>query len=136
MTRYLVDSSIWIPILRGDRGLRDRVGIKMGAPSSLVTCGLIQAEIAAGRNAANAQAVDSIVRGLPALAWPREEAFIRAGDLFARARVLGRPVRSLNDCLIAVVVEQCEDVVLVHRDRDFDVLADLLGLEADRWDEG
>jgi len=79
--------------------------------------------------------VDSIVRGLPALAWPRDDVFVQVGDLFARARALGRPVRSLNDCLIALLVERCPDVVLVHRDRGFDVLADLLGFDADSWDE-
>jgi len=44
-------------------------------------------------------------------------------------------VRSLNDCLIALLVERCHDAVLVHRDRGFDVLADLLGFDADSWDE-
>jgi hypothetical protein len=38
--------------------------------------------------------------------------------------------------LIGVVVQRCENVLLVHRDRDFDQFSGLLGSEAERWGEG
>ncbi|MDQ3612034.1 MAG: PIN domain nuclease, partial [Actinomycetota bacterium] len=45
--------------------------------------------------------------------------------VYRTARLSGRTVRSLVDCLIAVVAARTGTVV-VHRDRDFDVLAQSL----------
>jgi predicted nucleic acid-binding protein len=41
-------------------------------------------------------------------------------------------VRSLLDCLIAAIAIR-HDATLVHRDRDFDTLAAVSPLRAERW---
>ena len=133
MTRYLIDSSIWIPILRGDRTLRDRLRELPGGPEALLTCGPIQAELIAGLTTRNADAIYAISRGLACLALPSVDSFIHAGELKARARQMGRPVRGIADCLIAVIAAAHVGVVLIHRDRDLATLSTLLELDADHW---
>jgi predicted nucleic acid-binding protein len=76
LTRYLIDSSIWIPILRGDRTLRDRLRQLPGGPEALLTCGAIQAELIAGLTTRNADAVYAISRGLACLSLPSVDSFI------------------------------------------------------------
>ena len=133
MTRYLIDSSIWIPILRGDRTLRDRLRQLPAGPEALLTCGPIQAELIAGLTTRNADAIYAICRGLACLSLPSVDSFIHAGELKARARQKGRPVRGIADCLIAVIAAAHVGVVLIHRDQDFTTLASLMNLDADHW---
>lgn len=133
MTRYLIDSSIWIPILRGDRTLRDRLRQLPAGPEALLTCGPIQAELIAGLTTRNADAIHAISRGLACLSLPSVDSFIHAGELKARARQKGRPVRGIADCLIAVIAAAHVGVVLIHRDQDFTTLASLMNLDADHW---
>ncbi len=114
MTRYLVDSALWIPILRGDADVKQRLSLLANAPASFVTCGPVQAELATGRNERNSRAID-------------------AGEVFAQARAARNPVRSVMDCLIALIAGSHRDVILIHRDRDFDSLGPLHDFGAESW---
>lgn len=133
MIRYLVDSSLWVPILRGDVDVKQRLSMLADAPASFVTCGPVQAELTAGRNERNSRAIDAIVRGLPSLALPSADSFIHAGELFAQARAARTPVRGVRDCLIALIAGAHRDVILIHRDKDFDSLGALHDFGAESW---
>jgi predicted nucleic acid-binding protein len=133
MARLLVDTSVWIRLLRGDRVVRDRLATAVGQGDDLVTCGPIQLELLAGRTARNADAVDSVVHGTRPLPVDPREDFLAAGELAARARAAGHPVRSSIDCLIAQVALRNGDVTVVHADRDFTHLAEVSGLVQQAW---
>lgn len=51
-----------------------------------------------------------------------------AAALYRQCRAVGETIRSLIDCLIAAVALRA-DVAVLHRDRDFDVLAEHCGLK-------
>ncbi len=71
--------------------------------------------------------------GLAHLTLPSVHAFSHAGELKARARPLGEPVRGIADCMIAITAAAHPGVVLIHRDQDFTTLASLITLDADHW---
>jgi predicted nucleic acid-binding protein len=87
----------------------------------------------AGLTMRNADAIYAISRGLACLPLPSVDSFIHAGELKARARQMGRPVRGIADCLIAVIAAAHVGEVLIHRYQGFTTLASLMNLDADLW---
>lgn len=70
-------------------------------------------------------AVERLVNGLTVLSVDPHTDFHAAAAAFRAAREGGRTVRSLLDCLIAAVAVR-HDVLLLHRDADYDVLSQVL----------
>jgi predicted nucleic acid-binding protein len=129
----LVDSSVWIALLRGQvPALKDRLAARSSDEDRIVMCEPIALELVAGAGPNSLPDVERLVDGLPSLALDPALDFRVAADLARRARRAGRPVRSSMDCLIAAVAVR-HDAVLVHHDRDFDVLASVSSLRAERW---
>jgi predicted nucleic acid-binding protein len=130
----LVDSSVWIALLRGHvPGLKDRLNARTSDGSRIVMCEPIALELLAGARADSLAEVERLVDGLPSLALDPALDFRVAADLARRAGRTGRTVRSSMDCLIAAIATR-HDAVLVHHDRDFEVLASVSPLRAERWD--
>lgn len=130
MTVLLVDTSVWVEYLRGtgspaaqelSRLLRER-------PDDVALTDPVAMELLAGARSATLAQVERLVAGLPVLGVEPAVDFASAAAAYRAARAGGRTVRSLVDCLIAVVAVR-RDVELLHRDADFDelgrVLADL-----------
>jgi predicted nucleic acid-binding protein len=120
----LADSSAWVEYLRATGSpahLRLRELVAGGG--ELATTEVVTMELLAG-----AAGQDEVVRLrrlllrcqlLPLEGLADYEA---AADLSRRCRAGGETVRSLTDCLIAVVAIR-NGAALLHRDHDFDVLA-------------
>lgn len=132
----LVDSSLWIDHLR-DRApsASNRLAIALadGHSTGVRMCEPVAMELIAGASASQLGTVVTLVDGLVSLDVDPSLDFRAAGELGRRARATGRTVRSVVDCLIAAVAIR-HDAVLVHRDRDFEVLAAVSPLRAERWD--
>jgi predicted nucleic acid-binding protein len=125
---FLIDSSAWIEYLR-----------RTGSPANLEVRRLLQeepAEVAitepvimellAGPTAPRVVAqLELLVSGLALLAVDPVLDYRGAAVVARAARQRGRPVRSLTDCLIAVVAARTA-ASLVHQDRDFDQIAECL----------
>ena len=130
----LVDSSVWIAVLRGHvPGIEDRLAKRALDGRRVVMCEPIALELLAGARADTLGRVERLVDGLPSLAVEPALDFRVAADLARRASSTGRTVRSSMDCLIAAIAMRHE-AVLVHHDRDFEVLASVSPLRAERWD--
>ena len=69
--------------------------------------------------------LERLVDGLPLVRVDATPDYRAAAAAYRAVRLSDRTVRSLVDCLIAVVAARTGTVV-VHRDRDFDVLAQSL----------
>ena len=120
----LVDSTIWIDLLRG------RQTAIVGRLRRLIDAGeaaaapVIAQEVLQG--AANAAALATLRRyflAIPLLGADQiAELHIAAGELYARAGWQAVTPRSPSDCLVAVTAI-FENVPLLHDDRDFDQLA-------------
>ena len=134
MTRYLIDTSAWVELLRdtGSPACR-RVAELLTAPDALVTTQPVVMEVLAGAPTASAAAdLEALMAGQALADVDLATDFHAAAALYRTARAAGETVRSLVDCLVAVVALRVGAVV-VHRDRDYDVLARVLsGLQVER----
>jgi len=90
----------------------------------IVTCLPIVQEVLQGFREEHPYRIarDSML-ALPIVEAPlRTEVFLEASQLYRSARRAGLTARSSVDCLIAVCALR-HDLVVAHRDRDFDLLA-------------
>lgn len=130
MTDVLVDSSAWIDFLRGDRHAVGRIDPLL-AEDRVATTPVIAAEVVSGaRTRAVFDELALRFAALPAIgepprAWPRI-----AAVRFALAR-RGHQAH-LIDLAIALAAAEARHTLLT-RDRDFDVIAPLVGLDLDRF---
>ena len=123
----LVDTSVWIEIFRKPAKFSLESAVDF---DEIVTCLPIVHEVLQGfhDDRAFALARDAIL-ALPTVESPlRREVFLEATDLYRRARRTGRTVRSGVDCLIAACAIR-NSLTVLHRDRDFDSLAEVSGLD-------
>jgi predicted nucleic acid-binding protein len=132
----LVDTSIWVEHLR-DRSpsASDRLADLLGHRErrTLCMCEPVALELLAGASDHQLRAVQSLVDGLETLSLDPAVDFRAAAGLQRRARTAGLTVRSSIDLLIAAVALR-HDAVVVHRDRNYDVLSRVCGLRAERWE--
>ena len=120
----LVDTSVWIGFLRDS-----------GGPEVDLLAGLIRAGEAATTDAVllevlvgttDEQEAERLRRFLAGSVLLRQESPVdaeRAASLYRACRRAGEAPRSMNDCLVAPVALR-HDVPVLHRDRDFTVLAE------------
>jgi predicted nucleic acid-binding protein len=121
----LVDSSVWIAYLRGDTLAEVELlseALQQGAPVWLAPP--ILQEVLQGADSPDRFARWNRVLGeLPIVIAPdAKEAARSAALLYARCRWAGITPRSANHCLIAMhgILSR---MPLLHRDRDFDLIA-------------
>jgi len=123
----LVDTSVWIEVFRKTTKISLESAVDF---DEIVTCLPIVHEVLQGFHdeSAFALARDAML-ALPTVESPmRREVFLEATDLYRRTRRAGRTVRSGVDCLIAACAIR-NSLAVLHRDRDFDSLASVSGLE-------
>jgi predicted nucleic acid-binding protein len=122
----LVDSSVWIEVLR----LRAPLALEeIASPREVVTCLPIMQEVLSGIREERlfSQARDGFL-ALPIVEDPMgRDVFEEATALYRLARRTGLTIRSSVDCLIAVCALR-NDLIVLHRDRDFRSLARISAL--------
>lgn len=121
----LVDTSVWIGYLRGDR--TERVDVLQAlldrdvpcAVSDLIAMELLQGTRDDGDAERLAGYLETQRRVAPRDGWMTH---LEAARLYRRCRATGVTVRSTVDCLIARLAVEHE-LELLHDDRDFDRIA-------------
>src|SRR5258706_10987605 len=117
----LVDSSVWIPYLRGDAaaGVGELVRALQRGSAVWLAAPILQEVLQGAESEARFARWDRTLGELPLLTDPDARATARhAALLNARCRWLGITPRSANDCLIAThAIDHA--VPLLHNDRDF-----------------
>jgi predicted nucleic acid-binding protein len=124
----VVDTSAWVEYLRGTgssvhQQLAALVadGAEIGVPAPVLM------ELLAGTRPEQRDPVRRLLARGVALGTSSPLDYESAADLFQTCRAAGDTPRSLVDCLIAAVALR-HRVAVLHRDRDFDVLARHAGL--------
>ena len=115
----LVDTSIWIDLLRNGRA-----GAAAKRTASHLTCGPVIQEIVQGLpdNAISQEFREAFLTmsrlddPLPA------QAFLEASEIYRAGRRKGYTIRSTVDCLIAAIAIR-NAVAVWHKDRDFTAIA-------------
>ena len=124
----LIDSSAWIEFLRAT-GSRANLAVRelvQERPHEIALTEPVVMELLAGAADERAFAqIEKLTSGLPLLSVDVVVDYRDAALAYRAVRARGGAVRKLLDCLIAVVAIRT-GAVLVHRDRDFDVLATAL----------
>ena len=124
----IVDTSVWIDFLNGvtnpesqwlDLHLdRERIGVPT----------IVLAEVLQGlRDDREAATVQAELMNFEVLALPDARLAVEAAHAYRALRRAGRTVRTTVDLLIAAYCIR-EQHALLHRDRDFDVFEERLGL--------
>ena len=124
----LVDTSIWITYLAGDRGRKSNLfqeTLDRGVPFALTS--VIAQEILQGvRTDADHVRLEGYLV-TQRLVEPRHPwtSYVEAARIYARCRRRGVTIRSTIDCLIARVAIE-HDLELLHDDRDYDLMATVI----------
>jgi len=123
----LVDTSIWVEVLRQGDGLDLESLVEF---DEVVTCPPVVQEVLQGIRDPKAHAVArEAMLALPMLEAPMPLAvYLEAAELFRIARRSGFTVRSSVDCLIAACAAR-HSIAVLHRDRDFDALAKVAAID-------
>ena len=124
----LVDTSVWIDVLRRSRPL-DLAGVVDF--DEIVTCLPVVQEVLQGFADERAfRVAREAMLALPIVESPLAQATVlEAVALYRAARRAGRTVRSSVDCLIAACALR-HDLEVLHRDRDYAALAAVSSLRA------
>jgi predicted nucleic acid-binding protein len=121
----LVDSSVWIAYLSGDDLIEVELltrALKQGEPVWLAPP-ILQEVLQGADSPARFTRWDRVLGELPMVVAPDGREVARsAAHLYARCRWAGVTPRSANDCLIAIHA-MIGGMPLLHRDRDFDLIA-------------
>lgn len=123
----LADSSAWIDFLRGrSEWVADVVSAAMDG--KIATTGPIQLELLAGAtNDADVEHLEALL-GLAQYVPCEHDDFVRGAEIYRATRRAGRTVRRMSDCVIAAVAIRAS-IPILHRDRDFDVIAQVSELQ-------
>jgi predicted nucleic acid-binding protein len=123
----LVDSSVWIAYLRGDHWVEVEFlseALEQGAPVWLAPP-ILQEVLQGADSPARFTRWDRVLGELPMVIAPdSREAARSAAHLYTRCRWAGVTPRSATDCLIATHAI-LGGMPLLHRDRDFDLIAEV-----------
>jgi hypothetical protein len=125
---YLVDTSVWIEVFRRPSRFDLESILDL---DEVATCLPVVQEVLQGFSDERAfHTAREAMLALPVVESPlRREVFLQAAELYRLARRAGLTVRSGTDCLIGACALRHKLVVL-HRDRDFDLLARVSHLRA------
>jgi predicted nucleic acid-binding protein len=121
--KLLVDTSVWIAILRGE------VQVNRASYREFFTCGPVVQEVLQGfgENPLVAKYEESFLN-IPRLSDPLPaELFVVAADIYRQGRRRGLTIRSATDCLISAIA-LANGATILHRDRDFDHIAQFTNL--------
>ena len=120
----LVDSSAWVEYLRGTgSSVHRRMRALVESEERLATTEVVVIEVLAGtRDDSHWERLRRLLFSCEFLPLAGLSDYEDAAALYRRCRLAGKTLRSLTDCLIAVVAIRA-GAELIHADRDFDTIA-------------
>lgn len=133
--RYLVDTSVWVNILRGDSNTRARMNSLTQQGSSILMCEPVAMELLAGARKHEVIAIKEFIDSFASLEFDSLHDFRSAGEIRRQLSWQGKTLKSVVDCMIAVLALTNEEVVIVHNDSDFEMLATAFNFGHERWDK-
>lgn len=124
----VVDSSVWIANLRGQRTPQVRRLLDLAAQEPLIVGDLVMVEVLQGaRDEVHAARIERNLRLHYVEPMVSDEVAVRAARNYRTMRAAGVTVRRTIDLLIGTFCIE-RGYRLLHDDRDFDAMETLLGL--------
>lgn len=128
----LVDTSVWIDLLKGNDTAADRwLTSAINQGRAICICGLILTEILQGlRPGKQVREITRLFEPVIYLLTVRDS-YTLAADIHRAARARGKTIRNTTDCIIAACAIT-NNVPLAQKDKDFVTIADLSDLELEK----
>lgn len=125
----IVDTSVWIDFFHGkDSPEIHALERILAAGEDICVCGVILTEVLQGIHE-DRDYRETLSRFEFFLFLPmNQRTFIKAAELYRILRHKGITIRNTVDCMIAAVAIE-HDIPLLHKDRDFNAIAEYCGLK-------
>jgi predicted nucleic acid-binding protein len=126
----LVDTSIWIDFLRGENSLERRILHKLIEDEEEISItGIILTEVLQGiKEDKKYQITKNYLLEFPIYEPVGSNTYIDAARIHRECRNNGKTVRSTIDCIIAAICLE-NDLSVLHKDRDYDIIQECVGLK-------
>ena len=133
----LIDTSAWVEFLRATGSETHQAVRRLLEQDALVhTTDVVVMEVLAGaRDSEHERRLRRLLARCDYLPVDGLASYETAAGLYRACRRAGGTVRSLTDCLIGAVALRV-GVPVLHNDRDFDILARHVGVQATRGGPG
>lgn len=103
--------------------------------SSIVMCEPVAMELLAGARKHEVLAINEFIDRFASLEFDSLHDFRSAGQIRRQLSWQGKTVKSVVDCMIAVLALTNEEIVIVHNDSDFELMASTFNIRHERWDQ-
>jgi len=120
----LVDTSVWVEVFRDKSGAKRTILVKALDGEEVVLSRFHQLEMLQGCRDEREWGLLKTYLDSQEYLDLRSDSWQDAARVYFDLRRVGRTVRSPIDCCIAQIAMD-HDVMLLHRDRDFDVIAEI-----------
>jgi predicted nucleic acid-binding protein len=119
----LADTSVWVDFLRGEDSRQRRMLHRLiEDEEDIAISEIIFTEILQGiKNDREFQAIKDYLLEFPMYRPKGIETYLHAVRIYRDCRKKGKTVRSTVDCIIAAICIE-NDLILLHKDNDFDLI--------------
>lgn len=119
----LADTSVWVDFLRGEDSRQRRMLHRLiEDEEDIAISEIIFTEILQGiKNDREFQAIKDYLLDFPMYGPKGIETYLHAVQIYRDCRKKGKTIRSTVDCIIAAICIE-NDLVLLHKDSDFDLI--------------
>ena len=126
----IVDSSVWIDLLNGEKTAEaNHLAKAIFERDPVLVPGLVLTEVLQGlANETEAQRVGSLMAAFPSPPDLEADGYRRAAALYRACRARGTTPRSTIDCILAQICLTF-DLPILARDRDFELIAQIAPLK-------
>jgi predicted nucleic acid-binding protein len=126
----IVDTSVWIDFLRGENSIERQMLHKLIENDEEISItGIILTEILQGiKEDKKYRLVTNYLSEFPIYEPSGINTYIEAARIFKECRNNGKTIRSTIDCIIAAICLE-NDLPVLHKDRDYDVIRECVGLK-------
>ncbi|HHT9133414.1 MAG TPA: type II toxin-antitoxin system VapC family toxin [Candidatus Avalokitesvara rifleensis] len=126
----LVDTSVWVDFLRGANSPQRRTLHRLiEEEEDIAITEIILAEILQGiKEDKDFQIIKDYLLEFPIHRPKGIETYLKAAQIYRDCRKSGKTVRKTVDCIIAAICVE-NDLTLLHKDSDFDLIARCTGLK-------
>jgi predicted nucleic acid-binding protein len=126
----LVDTSVWIDFLRGENSAERRMLHDLiEDEKDIAITGIILTEILQGiKQDKPFRATRDYLLEFPFYEPGSSATYVKAAWIHGECRKKGKTIRSTVDCIIAAICLE-NDLAVLHKDRDYDIIQECVGLK-------
>jgi hypothetical protein len=124
----MVDTTVWIDFFSGKDVPHVKRLLRHINANDICITGIILTEILQGiKNDDEFKLVEGLLRKIPVYEAQGPHTYIHAAQIYRQCKKSGFTIRKTIDCIIAAIVMD-NNLTLLHNDKDFDKIAEVVGL--------